>query len=55
MKCLVIVGRTRILYERGLYLPGMKGKIGQSVKDKLVIKGDLDKILSPELDAHALR
>jgi hypothetical protein len=47
-------GIYQILYERGLYLPGMKGKMDQSVKDKLVIKGDLDKILSPELDAHAV-
>ena len=40
--------------ERGLYKPRMQGRQTQSVKDKHELLGHRHKIVSPDLDAHAV-
>lgn len=47
-------GIFQVLYERGLYLPKMKGRQTQGTKEKLELKGKQDLIVPPELDAHAV-
>ena len=47
-------GIFQILYERGVYLPKMKGRQTQGVKEKLELKGKQELIVPPELDAHAV-
>jgi hypothetical protein len=47
-------GIFQILYERGLYLPKMKGRQTQGVKEKLELRGKHELIVPPELDAHAV-
>ena len=47
-------GILQILYERGLYVEGMRGKQEQAKKDKLEMNLQSDKLLPPHLDAHAV-
>ena len=47
-------GILQILYERGLYVEGMRGKQDQAKKEKLEMNLQADKILPPHLDAHAV-
>lgn len=47
-------GIFQILYERGLYLEGMRGKQDQAKRDKLEMTLQTDKLLPAHLDAHAV-
>ena len=47
-------GIMQVLYERGLYVEGMQGQQCQKTKEKFKAHQQLDKILPPELDAHAV-
>jgi hypothetical protein len=47
-------GIFQVLYERGLYVVGMKGKQTQGQKDKLEMNNKTDGILPPHLNAHAV-
>jgi len=47
-------GIMQVLYERGLYVEGMQGQQCQKTKEKFKAHEQLDRILPPELDAHAV-